>query len=76
MITNKVRQASQSLSVLLEYVRAQMVTTHLLVSIMTPGHLKELLLRIQAELAHHLRLSVDLTEESWKYYNALNVLHC
>lgn len=36
-----------------------------------PGSLKELLLKIQTELPHHLRLPADTTEELWKYYKAL-----
>ena len=69
MITNKVRQTSQSLTILLEHVRAQLDMLslgHLSPSIVTPGHLRDLLLRVQTELPHHLRLPVDPTEGLWK----------
>lgn len=71
-IKNKVGQNSQSLTTLLEHVRAQldMSLGHLSPSIVTPGHLREVLLGIQTELPHHLRLPVDPTKELWKY-NAL-----
>lgn len=43
--------------------------------IATPGYLRELLLKIQAELSHHLRLPVDPNRELWKYYNVWVVSH-
>lgn len=73
-IVNKVRQSSQTLTILMEHVRAQLDMLslgHLSPGIVTPGHLRELLLKIQAELPHHLRLPVSPDEDLWKYYNAL-----
>ena len=73
IIANKVHQTSQFLIILL-HVRAQLdmfSLGHLSLSVVTPGHLSELLLRIQAELPHHLRLPTDLVKELWRYYSAL-----
>ena len=59
---------------LLEHVRAQLDSLslgHLSSSTVTPNYLKGILIRIQTELPHHLRLPVDPTEELWKYYNVL-----
>lgn len=52
--------------IFLEYVRDKldMLTLgHFSRSIVTPAHLKELLLKIQSELRHHLRLPMDTIEE-------------
>ena len=73
-ITARVWQTSQSLITLLEYVRAQLDSLslgHLSPSIVTLNYLRGILIKIQTELPHHLRLPVDPTEELWKYYNAL-----
>ena len=40
-------------------------------SIITPTWLKEVLLGIQARSLHPLRLPVDSTKQSWKYYSTL-----
>lgn len=74
LLTSKVRQTSQLLTVLLEHVRAQLDMLsmgHLSPSIITPIRLREVLLGIQARLLHHLRLPVNPTKPLWKYYSAL-----
>ena len=74
IMTNKVRQTSQTLTTLLEHLKSQLDMLslgHLAPSIVATGELKELLLNIQAELPHHLRLPVDPTEKLWRYYNSL-----
>ena len=71
---NCVRQTGQSLTILLEHVRAQLdmlILGHLSPSIVISGHLRELLLGIQTKLLHHLRLPIDPVKELWKYYNAI-----
>ena len=75
MITNRMRQPGQFLMVLLEYVKAQLdvlLSGHLSSSVVSPSRLKELLLEIQTELPHYLRLPVDPTKELWKYYSILS----
>lgn len=56
--------------ILKEHVRAQLDMLSL--GIVTPGHLRELLLKIQAELPYHFRLPMDPDKELWKYYNVLS----
>lgn len=54
IILNKVHQTSQSMIILLEYVRDQLSILslgYLSLSIVTPGHMKELLLKIRTELS-------------------------
>lgn len=74
IITNRVQQTGQSLIILLDHMKAQLDMLslgHLSPSIVTLGSLKKLLLKLQAELPHHLCLPVDPTEELGKYYTAL-----
>ena len=73
-IITRVRQTSRTLITLLEHVRAQLDMLslgHLSPSIVTPSHLRSILVGIRARLPHHLRLPVDPTKELWMYYNAL-----
>lgn len=74
IILNKVHQTSQSMIILLEYVRDQLSMLslgRLSLSIVTPGPMKELLLKIQTELSHYLKLPVDPIEYLGKYYKGL-----
>lgn len=74
MMTNRVRHMVQTLLTLLEHIMTQLDILslgHLSPSVVTPNHLREVLLRIQTELPHHLRLPLDPTEGLWKYYISL-----
>lgn len=71
MAINRLRQALQ---LSLEHVSAQLDMLslgHLSPSIVTPGHLRDILLGIQTELPHQLRLPADPNMELWRYYSSL-----
>lgn len=75
MILNMVRQSVMILlgHVIPQHVRPQLEMLslgHLTPSIVTPGQLKELLLKIQTKLSQHL--TADPTKELWKCYKALH----
>ena len=77
MAINRLRQTSQSLRLSLEHVKTQLdmlFLGHLSPSLVAPAHLQDILLRIQTELPHHLRLPSDPTRELWRYYSSLGCL--
>ena len=78
MITaNKVRKTSQSLIILSEHVRTELDMLWLgplSPSLVTPSHLRELLLRIQTEISHHLRFPVDPVKKLWRYYRGFTIV--
>ena len=75
MITNRVRQTSQFLMVLLDYIKGQLdilSLEHLSPRAVASGRLKELLLKMKIELPHHLQLPRNPTKELWKYNSTLS----
>ena len=73
MAINRLKQTSQALQLSLEHVIAQLDMLslgHLSPSIVTPGHLRDILLKIQAALPHILRLPPDPSLGLWRYYNS------
>ena len=77
MAISRLQQTSQSLHLSLAHVRAQLdmlFLGHLLPSLMAPTHLRDILLKIQTEFPHHLRLPSDPTRELWRYYISLGCI--
>ena len=73
MVINRFQQTSQSLLLLLGYVRDQlgMLLWHLLPSIMASAYLQDILLKIQTELSYSLQLPFVPTKKLWHYYISL-----
>ena len=77
MAISRLQQTSQSLHLSLVHVRAQLdmlFLGHLSPSLVGPTHLQNILLKIQTELPHHLRLPSDPTRELWRYYSSLGCI--
>ena len=73
MAISRLQQTSQSLHLSLAQLD-MLFLGHLSPSLVSPTHLRDILLKIQTELPHHLRLPSDPTRELWRYYSSLSCI--